>query len=187
MVCEASHCVLFWLAGLIWFIGAWACGDQAMVLMSDARDEGSSLVDPTDILIGEVVGASIGVVAAFAFFAPLCHRNIDRIEKLVRPRLYECYRLRFFICLVCLDGGTVLLTDFLAKDAVTKVIMGTIDMCICLGLGISLYVFVVRWRSFGQSLPLSQSNSFAVETDSAKESDRNPVNLTDPLLPDQRS
>jgi hypothetical protein len=143
--CRAPHAALFWAAALVWLLGAWACGSYATTLVTAAISQGAS--------VGAFAGAcaaggAAGLAAAALLFVPLARRNVARIEALAEPRLYECFRARFVLGLVCFDGGTTGLQVLFARDAPAQLAMGAVNLCVCVALSVSLLALLVRWRSF---------------------------------------
>jgi hypothetical protein len=143
--CRAPHAVLFWAAAFIWLLGAWACGSYASTLVSSAVAQGAS--------VGAFAGAcaaggAAGLAAAALLFVPLARRNVARIEALAEPRLYECFRARFVLGLVCFDGGTTGLQMLFARDAAAQLAMGAVNICVCCALSVSLVALLLRWRTF---------------------------------------
>jgi glucan phosphoethanolaminetransferase (alkaline phosphatase superfamily) len=142
--CGVRHSrVLFYLAFLIWFIGAWACGDSTNTLYSAASLNGATTLS---LSISLSIGLFIGCLAAYYWFIPLAMNNIDRIHKLEEPRVYEFLRPRFLVGLTLLDGTTVMLTYFLAKNVPSQLFLVSVNAAVCVALSVSCFVYLSRIR-----------------------------------------
>ena len=135
-----SHTTLLALAAAVWLLGAVATGDLGMRLLEQVEDESARWIS-----LGCAVG--LGVLLGATFFKRLANGNIDRIDSLHRPKFWEAYRWRFYILLVVFDGGSVVLSDYFAKDDVSRLAIGALDLTICVALSLSLLVYGSRYRS----------------------------------------
>ena len=158
--CGVRHSVLFYLAFFIWFIGSWACGDSTNTLYSAAASNGGTTLT---LSIALSIGLFIGCLAAYFWFIPLAMNNIDRIQQLSEPRLYEFLRPRFLIGLTLLDGTTVMLTYFLAKSLPSQLALVSVNAAVCVALSISCFVYLYRIREMC-SKTSAQTESSALST-----------------------
>ena len=141
---HVSHSFLLWLAAAIWLLGAIACGQLSSTLLTGLA------VNKTSLYITLSVAVIVGLLLGGTLFRRLALANIDRIDALNAPRIWEAYRLRFYAFLVCFDGGSVLLTRYLVKDETSKLVVGGIDLAICVALSVSLPWYVFRYfHDFG--------------------------------------
>lgn len=138
---RVSHAFLLWLAAAIWLLGAIACGQLSSQLLSAA----AVAVNKTSLYIALSVSVIVGLLLGATIFRRLAMSNIDRIDALNAPRIWEAYRLRFYVLLVLFDGGSVLLTEYLAKSATSRLAVGSVDLAICVALSVSLPWYVYRF------------------------------------------
>ena len=132
------------LAALIWLLGAIACGDLGMKLLVPPSDPTPLSQEDLYTSIGTAI--VVGILLGATFFRRLANENCDRINNLHEPKCWECYRIRFYIFLVVFDGGSVLVSDYFAKDTLSRLIIGTIDLTICVALSVSFIVY--PYKSF---------------------------------------
>ena len=144
-MCEVSHVVVLWLAGIIWLCGAVATGELGIRLLGGVASRPDALT-----ALGCALG--VGVVLGATLFKRLANKNIDRIDTLHNPRLWEAYRLQFYVILVVFDGGSVALSDYFAKDDSSRLAIGSVDLTVCVALSLSLFVYIYRgYTDFGQA------------------------------------
>jgi len=139
------HAVLFWLAALVWFAGAWATADTSSTLLALALSQG---VPARDAAAAYGVGGAAGLFAGPFLFARLARANVERIARLRTPRPWQAFRPQFVLWLCVFDGGTVLLQFYVCRDAVSRLVMGAINLVVCVGLSLSLLVLLAAWRGF---------------------------------------
>ena len=152
---KPSHEMLYIIAGIIWGIGAWACADQAMILIRSVSV--TFPVNSVETIATLSTSAFVGMLLAYFFFAPLAVRNIRRLEQLKYPRWYQSYRLRFYLMLCVFDGGVILLTTLFAKDSISKLVMGGVDLTIAFSLGLSIVEYLLQWHMFRKNIGNHQS------------------------------
>jgi hypothetical protein len=146
--CSAPHALLFWVAALVWALGAWACGDTALTLLLQALAQGAAAAAAGGAV---AAGVAAGAAATVFLFAPLARANVDRIDALPEPRLYDTFRLKFLLGLCLFDGGTVTAQIFLAKSPPVQLSMAALNTCVATGLGATtVYIVAVLWCSFGK-------------------------------------
>ena len=146
--CSAPHALLFWLAALVWALGAWACGDTALTLLLQALAQGAAAAAAGGAV---AAGVAAGAAATVFLFAPLAHANVARIDALREPRLYDTFRLKFLLGLCLFDGGTVVAQIFLAKSPPAQLSMAALNTSVATGLGATtVYIVAVLWCSCGK-------------------------------------
>ena len=74
--------------------------------------------------------------------------NISRISKLEKPKYYQCYRLRFYVWLICFDAVIALMAQFIQKTFVSTLILGSLDCMVSFCLGGTLFIYFMKWDSF---------------------------------------
>jgi hypothetical protein len=94
------------MAGLVWYAGAFALIAKAGQLLVSAHS-----LDPEIIRIWMALGIGIGIgmIKAAILFNKSCRRNLNRINALDRPRIWEFFRpiFFFFLALMIAVGGTL--------------------------------------------------------------------------------
>jgi hypothetical protein len=143
--CAVPHGLLFWLAALVWFAGAWATADTSTTLLALALSQG---VAPTAAALSYGFAGAAGLVAGWFLFGRLARANVARIARLQRPRIWHAFRPVFVVWLCVFDGGTVLLQFYVCKDGASRLAMGAVNVAVCVGLSASLLIIFHSWRGF---------------------------------------
>ena len=136
---RVSHDLVLWFAAAVWLAGAVACYDLAHKLLTTNNPS------PTQLYTSLGCGLFVGILLGVTFFSRLALANVQRIDKLEDPRPWHAYRLRFFVFLVIFDGGSVLIGEYLAKDDVSRCVIGSIDLTIACALLVSLTVYIYQY------------------------------------------
>lgn len=91
------------LAAAVWYVGGIVLVRKAVVLLFEAEALRPDGYWPA---IAVVVGVAVGSLKARVLFNKACRRNLARIDALTRPKIWDCFRLRFwiFLCLMVLTG-----------------------------------------------------------------------------------
>ena len=105
MIPASAHSLKI-LAALVWYIGG-------VVLLL----KGTNLLQEAEALrpdrpwpwVAVITGLMIGSVKAGFLFSKSCKKNLVRIDRLKRPKIWQFYRPRFFIflMLMILTGATL--------------------------------------------------------------------------------
>ena len=94
------------LAALVWYIGGIVLLLKGASLLLAAEALRPDLPWPW---IAVIAGLLIGSVKARFLFSKSCKKNLARIDRLKRPRIWQFYRPRFFIFLMLMIlAGTTL-------------------------------------------------------------------------------
>ena len=126
-----SHRSLRILAALVWYGGS-----IALLL------KGSSLLLEADALkpaqqwlwIAVITGLIIGGLKGESLFKRNCRNNLERINALARPQIWQFFRPRFFVfmTLMILFGGT--LSKLAHNNYLFLICVGIIDLSIAVAL-----------------------------------------------------
>jgi len=98
------------LASLVWYSGAIILSFKSIMMLTEAQ---SINPDQTQIWLTIAAGLIFGVIKAKYLFTKVCIKNLKRIDALKSPKLWDFYRLRFFIFLLTM----VLLGSFISRQA----------------------------------------------------------------------
>jgi hypothetical protein len=126
------------LAMIVWYIGFIALSVKSYKLFSEAYMINNNL---SILLTFILLGISLSFIKTKYIFIHSCQRNLQRIEQLINPKVWQFYRLGFFIFLV----GVISLGAFLSHKASGNyyflVSVGVVDMALALALFFSGFEF----------------------------------------------
>jgi len=89
------------LAALVWSIGGGVLVIKGSSLLAEAEALSPGRVWPW---LGAALGLLVGGLQARYAFRANCHKNLDRIAALERPRIWQFYRPGFFVALAIMIG-----------------------------------------------------------------------------------
>jgi uncharacterized membrane protein YjdF len=128
------------LAALVWYIGVVVLLIKCTGLFLKADRLGASSLL---VILAILSGLVIGLIKAKYLFIKVCNRNLQRINALKQPMLWQFYRIRFFFFL----GLMVSLGTFLSKlaqgDYLMLIALGVVELSIATALLVSSHCF---WR-----------------------------------------
>ena len=98
------------LASLVWYSGAIVLSFKSIIMLTEAH-----AINPgqTRTWLTIAAGLLFGAIKAKYLFTKVCIKNLNRIEALKNPKLWEFYRLRFFFFL----STMILLGRFISQQA----------------------------------------------------------------------
>lgn len=107
---NSSAATLKLLASLVWYSGAVVLAFKSSRLLLEAHD-----INPNHLWIWLAVmaGLLIGLLKARYLFKKLCIKNLNRIDSLETPMLWQFYRTGFFIFLLAM----IILGSFISRMA----------------------------------------------------------------------
>ena len=130
--------ILKTLALLVWYIGFVALSLKSYKLFNEAYTLNNNL---TYLIIFLILGFLLSLLKTKYIFIHSCQKNLQRIEGLENPKIWQFYRVGFFIFLV----GVISLGAFLSHMAsgiyYFLILVGTIDMALALALFFSGFQF----------------------------------------------
>ena len=129
------------LAGAVWYTGFLALLIKSLKLFTEAYSIKSDTL--TLILILLFTFILVWVKTKYIFIKT-CKKNLKRIETLEEPKIWEFYRVRFFIFLVSMITLGAYLSKISQGDYWFLMGVGVLDMSVGLSLFFSSFVF---WRS----------------------------------------
>ena len=126
------------LAAFVWYTGFMALVIKSTLLFVKAY----ALNDHALTLIGVLLFTSVLIYFKVKYiFSKVCRKNLDRIEALIKPKLWEFYRIRFFVFLITM----IILGAFLSRMAEGNywflIGVGVIDLSVGLSLFFSGFLF----------------------------------------------
>ena len=126
------------LALLIWYIGVVALSLKSYKLFNEAYTINSNI---TYLIFFLILGFLLSLLKTKYIFIHSCQKNLQRIEALENPKIWQFYRVGFFIFLI----GVILLGASLSHmargDYYFLLSVGTIDMALALALFFSSFEF----------------------------------------------
>ena len=136
-----SNYTLKILAALLWYIGS-------IILLQ----KGNSLLTEADLLkpgMGwpwqvAILGIFLGGLKAKFIFSKSCQKNLDRIDSLVKPRIWQFFRIRFFVALTVMIFVGYTLSMLAHNNYPMLIIVALLDISIGIALLGSSYVFWVK-------------------------------------------
>ena len=98
------------LASLVWYSGAIILSYKSISMLSEAH-----AINPAQLQTWLTIAAGLlfGAIKAKYLFTKVCIKNLNRIEALKKPKLWEFYRIRFFIFLITM----IMMGSFLSRQA----------------------------------------------------------------------
>jgi len=98
------------LASLVWYSGAIILSYKSISMLSEAH-----AINPAQLQTWLTIAAGLlfGAIKAKYLFTKVCIKNLNRIEALKKPKLWEFYRIRFFIFLITM----IVMGSFLSQQA----------------------------------------------------------------------
>lgn len=94
---NTTKTTLFRLAALVWFTGVVVLLVKSVTIIREAVEIGA----PVPVAISALAaGIVIGMIKAKYLFIHICKKNIERIQALESPKIWQAYRTRFYFFLV---------------------------------------------------------------------------------------
>ena len=126
------------LAALVWYTGFVVLIAKSGTLFLDAQKGGA---DQIFILIAILCGIVIGKVKAKYLFYNIGKKNIDRINLLINPKLWQFYRKRFFIFLFSMIAVGKYLSIVAHGNNMGLIALAVLELSIAFALFFSSHCF----------------------------------------------
>ncbi len=129
------------LAALVWYSGALILSFKSVRMLLEAQT-----INPDDIRTWSAIAAGLlfGIIKAKYLFTKVCIKNLNRIETLKKPKLWEFYRFRFYFFLLTM----ILMGSFISQQAhgnyTMLITMALIEISLATALIGSSYTF---WKN----------------------------------------
>ncbi len=137
---NASAHTIKLLAAIIWISGAVILALKSSSLLIQA-----SILNPDSswIWITLLAGLVIGSIKAKYLFSRLCYKNLNRIDGLLQPKIWQCYRPHFFIFLLLMVSLGAYLSRIAQGSYTLLISVAIVDISIATALLSSSLCF---WR-----------------------------------------
>ena len=139
---KSSKRTLVILAAVVWYIGGIMLFRSGLELVIQARELKGGTLWPVTFIIPGIV---LGIIQAHFIFRHSCRKNIQRINQLEDPRLWQFFRPGFFLALVIMITSGILLDQFAQGHYFFMLTVAAVDFALTISLLGSSYVF---WTDF---------------------------------------
>ena len=126
------------LAAIVWYIGGFVLILKGGNLLVEAKSLNPNLNWPWFAII---IGLFIGSLKAMFLFNKSCKKNLNRIDSLFQPRVWQFYRPGFFLALITMILVGTMLSYFAHGSYTLLICVAIIDISIAVALLGSSYVF----------------------------------------------
>jgi len=126
------------LALLVWYIGFIALSLKSYKLFNEAYTLNHNL---TYLITFLILGFLLSLLKTKYIFTHSCQKNLQRIEGLENPKIWQFYRVGFFIFLVGVISLGAFLSRMASGDYYFLLSVGMVDMALALALFFSGFEF----------------------------------------------
>ena len=126
------------LALLVWYIGFIALSLKSYKLFAEAYTIDSNLYYLIFFLL---MGFLLSLLKTKYIFIKSCQKNLQRIEQLKEPKIWQFYRVGFFLFLVGVISLGAFLSHKASGDYYFLISVGVVDMALALALFFSGFEF----------------------------------------------
>lgn len=123
---------------IMWYLGGFVLILKGINLLIEANSLNPNLNWPW---IAMIIGLFIGILKAMFLFNKSCEKNLNRIDSLTQPRVWQFYRPGFFMALTAMILIGIMLSYFAHGTYSFLLIVAIIDISIAVALLGSSYVF----------------------------------------------
>lgn len=129
------------LSAVVWFTGVIFLTIKSASLLLTSYKNGVELFLILHAVSGGIV---IGIIKAKYLFSEICKKNINRINSLKEPKLWQFYRKRFFIFLFLMILSGKLLANVLQNSNGGLLGLAVVEISVAVALLFSSYCFWER-------------------------------------------
>ncbi|MBU1667906.1 hypothetical protein KKC13_05760 [bacterium] len=126
------------LAAIVWYGGFIALSLKSYKLFSEAYSLDNNVFVLTMMLF---FGLFLALLKTKYIFIKSCQKNLKRIAELKEPKVWQFYRVRFFIFLVSMIGLGAYLSSLAHGNYWFLLAVGVVDMALALALLLSSFKF----------------------------------------------
>ncbi len=126
------------LAAFVWYTGVVVLIAKSSLLFVTAMRGGA---DQLFIWIAVLCGIVIGTIKAKFLFYKICKKNINRINSLINPKLWQFYRKRFFLFLFLMVSSGNYLSRMAHGENTALIALAVLELSIAFALGLSSHCF----------------------------------------------
>ena len=138
------------LALLVWYIGFVALSLKSYKLFNEAYTINNNL---TYLITFLLLGFLLSLLKTKYIFTHSCQKNLQRIEALKNPKIWQFYRTGFFLFLI----GVISLGGFLSHEASGNyyflISVGVVDMALALALFFQDFNFFILLQPTSIKIP----------------------------------
>ena len=139
---KTSKKTLVYLAAAVWYIGGIMLFRSGLELIIQTRELKSDILWPLIII---TLGIALGIIQVLFIFRHSCRKNLQRINQLEDPRIWQFYRPGFFLALAIMITSGILLDHFAQGHYYFMLGVAAVDFALTISLLGSSYVF---WTEF---------------------------------------
>ncbi|MFP4624844.1 MAG: hypothetical protein ACLFRX_11740 [Gemmatimonadota bacterium] len=136
---RVPHYSLKALAAATWYVGGAVLVYQGSGYLVEAAGAGAAW--PAGAAAAG--GVTVGIVRGRSMFREACLRNLRRIDALEYPRVWQFFHPGFFLALVLMVAGGIVLSRLAGVAPWAAVVIGGLELVIATGLLTSSITF---WR-----------------------------------------
>jgi hypothetical protein len=133
-----SNRILNILAAIVWYTGGIVLLLKGSNLLIEANTIKPEKYWPQLVAI---TGLFFGSLKARFLFNKSCQKNLNRIAALNRPRIWQFFRIRFFVALIVMITMSVILSGLVHNNYIILISVAILDLSISIALLGSSYVF----------------------------------------------
>lgn len=138
---NTNSSTLIKLAALVWYTGVIVLIAKSSMLLFEVHKGNTSL---RYILMAVFCGIIIGKIKAKYMFYNICKKNIDRINLLTHPKLWQFYRKRFFVFLFSMIALGKFLAGVAQGNNTALIALAVLELSIAFALLLSSHCFWER-------------------------------------------
>ena len=128
------------LSAIVWYIGFIALSLKSYRLFVEAYVLDDDLIN---LLFFLMMGFLLGLIKTKYIFIKSCKKNLERIEGLENPKIWQFYRVGFFIFLAVVITLGAFLSRWASGDYWLLMSVGLVDMALAFALFFSGFLFFV--------------------------------------------
>jgi len=138
---KTSKRILFFLAAAVWYIGGVMLFRSGVELVRQAVD-----LKPVTSWhwLAIVLGLVVGVLQAATIFSRSCRKNLQRINNLENPKIWQFFRPGFFLALGVMITSGILLDHWAQGSYFFMLGVAAVDFALAISLLGSSIVFWKR-------------------------------------------